>query len=253
MVRRLTFCLFIVFYFSGRIYAQTTPPLEEEKRFIYKKEWSGGVIIHSRGFGGTLRHGIVTNNFRKIIFETDLVKIKHPKEIKVVNPFFDNAKSYVYGKKNAFFALRVGAGSQFLLFDKAPQDGVEINFHVMGGASLGLLKPIYLEILKETNNAFIFDVVTEKYDELRHFPGNIYGYSGFNKGLNELTLKPGGYLKTGLSFDWSTKDNKILALETGTVLDLYPKQIPIMADFPNVNNKSVFISFYANITFGKKY
>jgi hypothetical protein len=56
-----------------------------------------------------------------------------------------------------------------------------------------------------------------------------------------------------LNFDWSTKDEKILNLETGAVFDYFFKEVPIMADFENLKNKSTFLSLYATLTFGKKY
>lgn len=253
MIRRSLLVLFAVFSLQS-VFAQDLPKLmPEERRMLYTREWSFMPSISSRGWGLGLRHSRVSSNFRKLSFETELAKVKHPKEIKVVNPYFDNAKSYVYGKKNAFYTLRAGMGTQFLLFDKAPQDGVEISFTIMGGLSQGLLKPIYLEIIKETNINYQYEIVTERYNEYEHFAGNIYGYSGFLKGLNELNLVTGGYVRSGLSFDWSSKDNKILSLETGTIIDLYPKRVPIMADFGELKNKQVFISFYANLLLGKKY
>lgn len=226
---------------------------EEPTQFVYHKEWSGGATINNRGFGAILRHAIITNNFKKIQFELELVKLKHPKEIKVVNPYYDNAKSYVYGKQNAFYPLRLGVGTQFLVFDKAAKDGVEISFNVMAGTSLGLLKPIYLEILKDNGNPYYLDVVSEKFNKDLHNPSNIYGYSGFNKGLNETTMMIGGYIKSGFTFDWSSKDDKIVLLETGAVIDFYSKKVPIMANFSSDINKSAFISLYASILFGKKY
>jgi hypothetical protein len=186
------------------------------------------------------------------MFEAELVKMKHPKEIKIANPYIDNAKAYVYGKQNVLYPFRLGLGSQLLLFDKAPRDGVEINLTAMLGTSLALLKPVYLDIIKETGSRYI-DVVSEKYDENQHFPTNIYGYSGFSKGLGDTKLIAGGYVKTGLSFDWAQKDEKILALEAGIVADLYPKRLPVMAAISGVPNKWNYISFYATLTWGKKY
>ncbi len=252
LISRL-FILLFLFSFSNKLWAQVEVKTNEDARFVYKKEWSGGATISNRGFGAIVRHAIITNNFKKIQFEAEIVKIKHPKEIKVINPYYDNAKSYVYGKQNAFYPFRFGIGTQFLLFDKAPKDGVEISFTIMAGPSVGILKPIYLEILKDNGNPYYLDVVSEKFDKDKHNPSNIYGYSGFNKGLNEISTMLGGYVKTGFNFDWSAKDDKILMIETGAVIDFYGKDIPIMANFSNVTNKPAYISLYASVIFGKKY
>src|SRR5690606_7525389 len=111
-----------------------------ETRFVYKSDWSLGGTIHNRGFGALFRYSKIPGNFSKIMFEAEIVKMKHPKEIKIVNPYFDDAKSYVYGKKNVLNVLRLGLGTQALLFDRAPKDGIEIRASFMGGLSLGLLK-----------------------------------------------------------------------------------------------------------------
>lgn len=226
---------------------------EESVRFVYKKEWSGGATIHNRGFGAILRYAVIPSNFMKIQFEAEIVKMKHAKEIKVVNPYYNNSKSYVYGKENVFYPFRTGVGSQFLIFDRAPKDGVEISATFMGGASWGLLKPVYLEVLKDSNNPFEPVLVSEKFNKNLHDERNILGYSGFIKGLNEMSMIPGIYVKSGLNFDWASKDERIMGVETGVVVDYFFKEVPIMAEFQNIKNQRAFISLYATILFGKKY
>jgi hypothetical protein len=255
MLHKFFTCLIVslgIFVVESR--AQQTPPLlPEDDRLVYSKEIGGGVDIHSRGWGALFRYSRLTSGFKKITFESELVKMKHPKEIKVVNPYFEDAKSYVYGKKNSFFVLRTGLGSQTLIFDRAPKDGVEINFVYTGGFAAGFTKPIYLDILVETNTQYVYQLKSEKYNEEEHFPNNIYGYSGFTKGFDELKFHPGIYLKTGLNFDWASQDDVIKSLEVGALFDAYTHQIPIMAPFENLKNKQTFLCFYANVILGKKY
>lgn len=243
----------------SNVFAQTVPSMDqgnkddESLRFVYKREFSGGGTISNRGFGGILRYSIIPQNFIKIVFETELVNIKHPKEYKISNPYFNNSKLYVYGKQNSFYSLRTGVGTNLLIFDRAPKDGVEISATFITGASIGMLKPIYLEIVKDSGNPFNPDVVSEKFDKNIHNESNILGYSGFTKGLDELNYQIGIYVKSGLNFDWSTKDEKIINLEVGSVIDQFFSPVPIMANFDNLKNKSTFISLYATFTFGKKY
>ena len=66
-------------------------------------------------------------------------------------------------------------------------------------------------------------------------------------------MLPGVYVKSGLNFDWGSKDDRIMCIETGVVLDYYFKEVPIMADFQNIKNQNAFVSLYATILFGKKY
>lgn len=253
------FFLFLLMVLGGELFAQAQPSMDggnklnEEVRFVYRREFSGGGTISNRGFSGILRYAIIPQNFYKIVLETELANIKHPKEYKISNPYFNNSKLYVYGKENSFFCLRTGVGTNFLIYDRAPKDGVEISSTFMTGVSWGILKPIYLEIIKDSGNPFNPDLVSEKFDKYTHNESNILGYSGFGKGLDELKYQIGIYGKAGLNFDWSVKDDKIINLEAGTVIDQFFSPVPIMADFNNLKNKSTFISLYATLTFGKKY
>ncbi len=253
------FFLFLLMMLGGELHAQVQPSMEggnkpdEEIRFVYKREFSGGGTISNRGFSGILRYAVIPQNFYKILFETELANIKHPKEYKISNPYFNNSKLYVYGKQNSFFCLRTGLGTNLLIYDRAPKDGVEISSTFMTGVSWGILKPIYLEIIKDSGNPFDPDLVSEKFDKNLHNESNILGYSGFGKGLDELSYKVGFYGKAGLNFDWSKKDDKILNLEVGAIVDHFLSPVPIMAEFNNLKNKSTFISLYATFTFGKKY
>lgn len=255
-----TFLLFAsIIMLQDNAFAQQMPAVDggikpdESTRFVYKREWSGGGTISNRGFGAILRYAIIPQNFIKIQFETELAYVKHPKEFKTSNPYFNNSKLYVYGKQNSLYNFRAGVGTNLLIFDRAPKEGVEISMTLMGGGVAGILKPIYLEIIKESSNPYDPNIVSEKFDKNLHNETNILGYSGFTKGFNELSTIPGLYIKAGLNFDWSSKDDKILNLETGAVIDQFFKPVPIMADFQNLKNKSTFISLYATLTFGKKY
>lgn len=226
----------------------------DDPTLFLTKEAYGGGFIHSNGWGLNFRYGKHVTGTKKRIFEGEFATMKHPKEVKVVNPFIDNAKSYIYGKQNMFLILRANYGIRKILSYKGDRGGVEINYNYFIGASLGFTKPIYLEILYPTDNPTQYKKVTEKFDHTRHFNDNIYGNSGFAYGINELTLHPGISSKLGVSFDWSRYDDEVRKIETGIMFDIYPKKIPIMAVLgPNDYNKQMFFNLYFNYLFGKKW
>ena len=109
----------------------------------------------------------------------------------------------------------------------------------------------------KTSNPAGYDIVTEKYDPQKHTTGNIYGKAPYTKGLFEMRLLPGIYGKFGLNFEYGALDDKIRAIETGVIIDLYYKKAPIMAKIDNVDgydpNKQFFFSFYINILYGNKW
>ena len=211
---------------------------------------SGGVIAHSGGFGFSYRRGKHVTGFKKRIFEIEVVNMRHAKEVKTQNPYFENSKGFYYGKLNTLQILRPGFGYQKILYGKEQKKSLEIRFCYFVGASLGFAKPIYLEILHETSMQFEFDLTTEKYNPDEHFVDNIYGRAPYFKGFDEMKIYPGGYAKMGLSFEYADLHDDLKAIETGITVDVYPKTIPIMA---YAKNQQVYLSLYINFIYGKKW
>lgn len=242
----LTFCFFRV-----NSYSQSNPnEYVEDKPVLMRNEATGAINIHTAGWGIQFRRSYNQTGYKKLMFEADYVGMKHPKEIKSVNPYFDNARSYVYGKKNTFNILRLGAGRQRTIYSKFERNGIEIRAVYSGGLSLGIMKPVYLNILKPTGVFGEFDVVTEKYNPEEHFVDNIYGRAPFTEGLDELFFRPGAYAKLGFNFEYAPVFEDVKAIEVGAIVDAYPTDIPIMAF---TNNRQIFVSFYITVMYGRKW
>ncbi len=251
-MKRCFFFLLLLFCATAGIATAQNNPNEyvEEKPVLMKNEATGGLIFHTASWGIQFRRSYNQTGYKKLMMEGDFIGMKHPKEVKTVNQAFDNARSYVYGKINTFNILRLGAGQQFTLFSKMERTGVEIRFIYSGGLSLGILKPVYLNILKPTGSVGVFDVVTEQYNPDEHYIDNIYGRAPFTEGMDHLFFRPGAYVKAGFNFEYAPIFEDVKALEIGAAFDAYPKDIPIMAF---TENKQFFISFYVTIMYGRKW
>lgn len=236
------------------IYNRKKQAIPSEATLVYKKESQFGIMVHSNGYGLGYKRGVQSpfSGYRKLTIVADFVYMKHPKELRSKNQFYDNAKSFVFGKQNAFMIFRLGLGQDNLLFDRAKKDGVEIGYNYEAGLSLGLLKPVYLDVLVEDKELKTYVIATERYDKDRHPSELIYGGAGFFTGFGQIKPLPGGYLKGSMYFDWAKEETKILRLETGIVLDVFPKKVPIFADFGRDVNKWYFATFFAKVSFGKK-
>jgi hypothetical protein len=185
--------------------------------------------------------------------EFDLAEMKSPKEVRVINPYFSNAKSYIYGKLNSVFLVRGGYGLQRLLNNKPYWGGIELRYFFSGGASMALAKPVYLNIINLVSispNYFEYELSTEKYDPDKHFGDNIYGRAAFLKGINEMSFYPGLYGKAGLNFDFGSYASTIKALEVGATIDIFPIPVPMMA---YNDPESYFMTIYVSLSFGKRY
>jgi hypothetical protein len=217
-------------------------------RVLLKKELTGGITLHNLGMGFNIRKGVNKTFFNSRIIEFELVSMKHPKQVRVINPYYYDAKSYVYGKLNHVYILRAGFGFKKLLNRKPYWGGVELRALYMGGISLAFAKPIYLIFWDET---YTYKKV-EKYnpDNVYHNSEYIYGRAAFVEGLGEIRVYPGVYAKAGLNFEFGALNSKIRALEAGAVFEYFPVAIPIMAFNPAQN---AFITFYLNFSLGKRY
>jgi len=211
---------------------------------------NGSFILHSHGWGLEYRYGKNTTADRKLMFEANLIEIKDAKEIKTINPFFTNTKSYIYGKLNALYTVRAGVGQQHTLNRKPYFGGIELRLFYSGGLSMGLVKPVYLDIIKLDANSYRYITVTEKYNPDEHFPDNIYGRASFTKGFDQLKPYPGLYIKSGLSIDFGTLNQRPKTVEAGFALDVFTKPVPIMAF---KDGDQFFLTLYLSIGLGKRY
>jgi hypothetical protein len=232
------------------VLAQTNPnEYDEEKKVLYKKENSFGINIHTNGFGGNLRFSRHLTGYKKRTYEFELVSFKHPKEIKSVNPYYDNAKSYIYGKLNSVLLLRSSIGLQKTIYSKAERGGVEVRLNTAAGVTLGFAKPVYLEIGYPEGVIPYEFVKEEPYNPDKHFVDNIYGRAPFTKGFDKLKLHPGGYAKIGVLFEYGAYDDDVKALEIGAAIDAFPEKIRIMA---KTTNSQAYVTFYISLIYGRK-
>ena len=249
--RILGVVFFLMTVFQVNAYSQVLDQDSLEMGFFLRKETIFRLIAHSNGFGFGMSKGHNSTVFKRRMLEAEFVTMKAPKEIKTVYPFADNSKSYVYGKVNQLYILRGGVGFEKQLNRKPYWGGVEVRYLYHAGASLGLLKPVYLYIINYTQDpADPYYLTTERFDPEKHFYENIFGRAPFNYGLSELKVHPGLYGKAGMNFEFGADNDRIKTLEVGAICDFYPQSVTIMAHNPPRN---FFVSFYISFNFGMRY
>lgn len=223
-------------------------PQQEQTKLFYRTFMTGGGTLHSNGMGINFRYGKRKTGFVKHLFAGELVTMKHSKEYKSFNPYFDDSRGFVFGKQNALMVLRPSYGRQRILYTKDAKRGVRISYIIMGGPTVGFVKPVYLEIASSGQVGRVV-VNTERYDPEEHSLDEIFGRAPALTGLDELSVVPGGQVKFGFQFEYAPEDDAIRAVETGIVVDMFSKKVPIMAF---ADNQQLFYSFYINWQFGKK-
>lgn len=219
---------------------------------LLEKQWSLGIQLNSNGWGLKFLKGKNITALRQFMWEIEFSTYKEAKEVRIINPYFSNSKSYIYGKLNSLYFLRGGLGFQHILNRKPYWGGVQLSYHYYGGFSLGLAKPVYLYIIHRIPpQGDTYDIVEEKYNPDIHFvDDNIYGRASFLSGFTEMKFYPGLYIKGGLDFEFGARSKSMQILEIGATLDYSPIPIPIMAYNPKRN---LFLTIYLSFSLGKRY
>ncbi len=224
----------------------------EEGVLVFRKHNMFGIQLRTNGYGAFYEHGRMISTRKTNIFRIDIQEVKHPKEEKLINTnlFFGNP--FVYGKLNSFYPISLGYGQQYIFGQKGNKNGVSVSGIYSGGINIGLLRPYYIDVVKngeqvaikyttEDSTLFLADPVTG---------GTTLGGTGFfGKGWGELKVKPGVFGKAALRFDYGRFNERVSALEVGMSLDYYFSKIPMM--FAN-KERQMFFQGYLAIVFGNR-
>ncbi len=225
---------------------------EEEGALVFNKQGSFSFKFNSDGWGMFYERGKYKTVTKTNLWWIELGEHKHPKEEKVptisASGGFLIVSSYIYGKRNNFYNLKLGFGQQKLIGGKGNKNGVAVSAIYGGGITAGLLKPYYIEIQNPTTNK----QEQIKYDNngsLFLDPTIILGRGGLTKGFGEIKFVPGAHVRTALRFDYGRFNEVVSALEVGLNAEYYAQKMPILL----LNKeKALFFNAYIALTFGKR-
>ncbi|MFN4082870.1 MAG: hypothetical protein ACK4K9_04500 [Bacteroidia bacterium] len=221
-----------------------------EPQLMYLKTNQFGVGLNTFGLGGiNYRHGWHKTGKAQSHFETELTRVKHPKEVRR-SGFSDNPVKYTYSRINTVFFLRSGFGQTKAITERPYKNALGLNYVYTVGANLALLKPVYLDVYYPNESGFGGFLVSEKFDPEKHKEVfRIYGNSNFFTGIGETSLRLGGFGKCGLSVEWGQYNEEFKTLEAGVTFDIFNNGLPMMAFLPE---KNLFFGFYVNVNWGFK-
>jgi len=219
------------------------------------RELSFGLRLNSNGWSvysdiGRMKprdakHADMFYNVR--FWQIEITEKKHPKQYKIKSEGGGSgSNSYIYGKINNLYALKLGRGYMRMLAGKPDPGSVSIHWLYAGGFSLGMLKPYYLNVYSDPN-AIKYDDGTKE-DFLNQYL--IQGGAGFAKGLGEMKYIPGFHIKSALHFDFSASRKSVIGVEAGFNAEYYTGEVKIMANQPAT---PLFLDLYVAIQVGKRW
>jgi len=243
VIQRYIYIIGICLSFSS--YGQV--PDKEDGGTLMRRDYSIGLNFNANagasGWGVGFEYAVQKNYKYRKTYGFTFTNIRHPKEFKVFS-VLSNSRGYYLGKINSLVSLRPTYGGKLALFRAKRENGIEISFKWSAGPSLGLVKPVYLRIDKQNNTP-----IDEKYDPEIHNVENIAARSSWARGLNEGRIQIGGFLKTGIDFNFSTVKNKISGGEIGILLDYFASPIQLLH---NNDGNRIFASLYLQFNLGQK-
>jgi len=218
--------------------------------YDYNSEFTWGI---NKNTSGGLIGGFVFKKARKLsdrMLETyglEIMNVKHPQEVRRIagtgNPF-------IYGKSNYLYAFRLQYGRDFILFKKAPQQGVEIKLVTALGPSIGVVAPYYIQRGADPNGGS-FDTVNEQYNPKNPDDtfDNIYGTGNLFEGIGQSKIQMGGNGKIGFNFEMGATKSQVTGFEAGFLVDAYLHKVILM---PSTYNRAVFPTLYFTLFYGSR-
>jgi hypothetical protein len=217
--------------------------------YEYNSEFTWGINKNSSGglIGGfTFKKARKLNDRMLESYGLEIMNVKHPQEVRRASNFTGNY--FIYGKSNYLYALRLQYGRDFIMFTKAPQQGVEIKAVFAAGPSIGIVAPYYIE--RSVDNSY-FSSIHEQYDpnNPNHSYNNILGTGYLFEGIGESKLQLGGNIKAALNFELGFTKSQVTGFEVGFLVDAYLKKVVLM---PTTQNYSVFPTVFLTLFYGNR-
>jgi len=234
-MKKITLVLFV--FFTNIVFAQT-------EDLLYKNEYSFGININTQGGlfgGGVFRYARAISPKIYHSFSVEAVEVKHPKEQRRSSQF--TGQMFTPGKQNSLYLIRPQYGREIILFRKAAEQGVQVNFIGAIGPTLGLVAP-YLIRYKYRNGL----EVSEQYDPSKHTSFDaVVAEVGFSESLSQSKFEVGASAKVSLVFEFGNFRSNVAGVEVGFMSDYMLNKVVLM---PLSENKQFFNSTFITIFYG---
>lgn len=172
----------------------------------------------------------------------EIVNIKHPNEVRLNSIITGNF--FIWAKEIYLYSIRGQYGREYILFRKAPKQGIQINAMIAGGPSIGIKAPYYIEITGGGLQSLKVPYISGKYNF-----DQILGTGSLFQGLFESRIVIGANLKSSLAFEFGTLKSNVTGIELGFLVDAYVQKVEIV---PAASNKAVYPTAFITFFYGSR-
>ena len=236
---KLNLILPVVFFL---LCTQAFSQREDVGNYEYEKEYLFGLNKNTNGglIGGfVFKAGTRIDDSQFSFWGIELSNVKNPKEARY-NTALGN--SFIFGKSNYLYAIRPHYGREYVLFKKAPDQGVQVSALAAVGPTIGIIAPYYIEYALNR-----VETVTEQYNAEVHSFYNILGTGRLLEGIGQSEVAFGATFKAALMFEFGVFRSSATGLELGYMLEGYNKEIALI---PTTENNQIFQSAYFTFFYG---
>ncbi len=230
-----------IFVLGGSsLFAQT------QDSYDYYSEFTWGI---NKNTASGLIGGFVFKKAKKLNERTletyglEIINVKHPQELR--RNSLATGNFFIGGKNNYLYAFRFQYGRDWILFKKAPQQGVEVKLVTAIGPSLGINAPYYVE---HSSNQPGFQTINEQYNTGIPIE-NIYGTGHLFEGLGQSKLKIGANIKAAINFELGIAKSQVTGFEVGFLLDAYTNQVEMV---PTAKNYAAYPTLFITLFYGSR-
>jgi len=219
---------------------------QSQDSYSYDREFTWGINKNSSSglIGGfVFKKSRKVNDYTLETFGLEIMNVRHPQEVR--KTAINSGNFFIYGKSNYLYSFRFQYGRDFIIFQKAPQQGVEIKAVFAAGPSLGVIAPYYVTL---DQGGYTYK---EQYDpnNSAHQFENIVGNGGIFYGLGESDFAFGGNLKAALNFETGALKSQVTGFEIGFLVDAYTKKVIMV---PTATNMAVYPTIFITIFYGSR-
>lgn len=226
---------------------------EEEGEIVFHTHSIFGIKLATDGYGILYERGKYVSPKKTNLLQFELNEKISKKEEKTTTGFdiFGNVSQAKYGKANNFFQFKAGIGQQYTIGGKTNKNGVAVTAIYAGGLSLGLIKPYYVDVQRQSTRERLRVKFTDTLPQGDTY--TIIGNSGFTVGWNELKLSPGLHAKTALRFDYGRFNEMVSAIEAGVNAEFYASKVKQMGlGTQYKSERQFFFNAYVALEFGRR-
>ena len=246
---------------SAQTVFQPKPIEQNFKGVVYDFETLFEGRIHTQGFAFGYKKGRLRSYYRTTYKNFEFGYIKDRREQRTNRNLVIGGErissAFVFGKANELFTFRYSYGEKRFLSEKTRRRGLAVALIYEGGATLGILKPYSIEVIRtapdDPKDQFL-ETITFNEEVSDQFLDEriIYGGASFLDGWGSVTPTVGLHAKVGMQWALGAFDQKAKAFETGIMLDIFPRKIPLLIEQEGISNSFYFAKLYISFLFGPR-